>query len=102
MVDCKLGFFSPREVFCAKLDHMLLAQKIALSLLILGVAFAVLLVIAYSFALGNTVQNILIILDLALSGLWLYFTWRGWWVRALSGVISTLIVGVVVIPFLAR
>jgi hypothetical protein len=81
---------------------MRLAQKIALSLLVLSAAFVVLLVISYSFGLGYAVQNALIIVDLAVSGLWLYFTWRGWWVRALSGVVGTLLVGVGVIPFLAR
>jgi hypothetical protein len=81
---------------------MRIAQKIALSALTLGVAFVVLLVIAYSFGLGYTLQNTLITANVALSALWLYFTWRGWWVRALSGVVATLITGVVVIPFLAR
>jgi hypothetical protein len=81
---------------------MRLAQKIALSLLVLGAAFVVLLVISYSFGLGYAVQNALIIVDLAVSSLWLYFTWRGWWVRALSGVVGTLLVGVGVIPFLVR
>jgi hypothetical protein len=81
---------------------MRIAQKVALSVLTLGVAFVVLLVVAYSFGLGSTLQNTLITVNLALSALWLYFTWRGWWVRALSGVVATLVIGVGVIPLLAR
>jgi hypothetical protein len=81
---------------------MRLAQKLALSFLVLAVAFVVVLVIAYSFALGYVVQNTLIIADITMSALWLYFAWRGWGVRALWGVVATLIIGVVVIPFFAR
>jgi hypothetical protein len=81
---------------------MLMARKLALSLLTLVVAFTVLIVIAYNFGLGSTVQNSLMVIDVLLAIVWLYFTWRGRWVWALSGIVITLLVGVVVIPFLSR
>jgi hypothetical protein len=81
---------------------MLIARKLALSLLTLVVAFTVLLVIAYSFGLGYSVQNTLHILNLVAAAVWLFFTWRGRWVSALIGIVATLVVGVVVVPFLSR
>jgi hypothetical protein len=81
---------------------MLIARKIALSLLTLVIAFIVLMVIAYSFGLGSSVQNFLHILNFVVAAVWLFFTWRGRWVVALTGIVTTLIVGVVVVPFLSR
>jgi uncharacterized membrane protein YgaE (UPF0421/DUF939 family) len=77
-------------------------RKLALSLLALVVGVLIFIVIAYSFGLGSTVQNSLMIVNALLAALWLYFTWRGRWVLALSGIMATFVVGVFIIPLLAR
>lgn len=81
---------------------MLIARKIALSFLALLVGCIVLVVIAYSFGLGSAVQNSLMVIDVLLAVVWLYFTWHGRWVSALIGIVATLVFGVVVVPFLSR
>jgi hypothetical protein len=80
----------------------MLARKIALSLLSLIVAFIVMLTTAYSFGLGQSLQNLLMIVDGILLLVWLWLSWRGEWVWALSGILVTFIIGVGVIPFLSR
>jgi hypothetical protein len=80
---------------------MLIARKIGLSLLSLMVASIVLLTIAYSFGLGYTVQNALQMINVGLLALWLWFTWRGRWVLALTGMAVTFVAGVFVVPFLS-
>jgi hypothetical protein len=76
--------------------------RIGLSVLALFAAFVVLLTTAYSFGLGQTVQNFVMLLDAVLLLVWLYFIWRGKNVVALLGIAATFLTGVFVIPFLAR
>jgi hypothetical protein len=80
---------------------MIIMRKIALSLLGLIVAFIVTLTIAYSFGLGNVIQNALMIANVVVLVLWLWFTWRGRWVWALAGIMLTFVLGVFVIPFVS-
>jgi hypothetical protein len=74
--------------------------RIGLSVLALLAAFVVLLTTAYSFGLGQTVQNVVMLLDAVLLLVWLYFIWRGNSMAALIGIALTFLTGVVVIPFL--
>jgi hypothetical protein len=74
--------------------------RIGLSVLALLAAFVVLLTTAYSFGLGQTVQNVVMLLDAVLLLVWLYFIWRGNSMTALIGIALTFLTGVVVIPFL--
>jgi hypothetical protein len=80
---------------------MLIAQKIALSLLLVGVAFFVFMIIAYSFGLGSTLQNVLVGVDVVLGVGSLYFTWRGRWMLALGGSGILFIVGAAILYFLS-
>jgi hypothetical protein len=80
---------------------MVMVRKIALSLLSLVVAFIVTLTIAYSFGLGSVIQNALTIANFVLLVVWLWFTWRGRWVWALTGIMLTFVLGVFVIPFVS-
>ena len=80
---------------------MLIARKIALSLLVVGVAFFVFLIIAYSFGLGSSLQNVLVGVDVFLVVASIYFTWRGRWMLALGGSGIIFIVGVAILYFLS-
>jgi zinc transporter ZupT len=80
---------------------MLIARKVALSLITLAVAFFTLMIIAYSFGLGSTVQNIVAGVDMLLALGSLYFTWRGRWMLALGGTSIILIVGIAILYFLS-
>ena len=80
----------------------MLAQKVGLSLLIALVAVIVALVTAFSFGLGQRAQNLVMIVDVVVSVLWLWFVWRGKWRTALLGVGITFVVGVFVVPLLSK
>ncbi len=76
--------------------------RIGLSLLALIVAFVVLLTTAYSFGIGQRLQNAVMIVDGGLLLVWLVLIWRGKWVWALSGLLLTFVMGVFVVPLLSR
>jgi hypothetical protein len=80
---------------------MLIAQKLALSLLVVGVAFFVFMIIAYSFGLESSLQNVLVGVDVLLGVGSLYFTWRGRWMLALGSSGIIFIVGVAILYFLS-
>ncbi len=80
----------------------MLLRKIALSIFALLGAGAVLLTAAFSFGLGQNIQNLVMILDAIVLLVWLWLIWRGQWLTALIGIIITFAVGVVVLPFLSR
>jgi hypothetical protein len=82
--------------------YSLVVQKIALTLFALLVAVMVVVTTAFSFGLGQGLQNALMIVVAAVSLLWLYFTWSGKVTVALIGIVATLVIGVFVIPFLLR
>lgn len=80
----------------------MLARKIGLTLLGLFVAFVIILTTAYSFGLGQIMQNVVIAVDLLLLFVWLWLTWRGKWLWAFGGILVTFVIGVFVIPYLSR
>lgn len=80
----------------------MLVQKIAMTVLGLIVTLMGLLAAAFSFGLGQTVQNAVMIAECASLLVWLYFIWRGRWAVALVGIAVTLVVGVFIIPFVSR
>jgi uncharacterized membrane protein YjjP (DUF1212 family) len=77
-------------------------QKLALSFFALLVGLMVVVTTAYSFGLGQVLQNIIMLAACAVSLLWLYFTWRGRVTVALIGTIVTLVVGVFIVPLFSR
>jgi hypothetical protein len=77
-------------------------QKIALTIFALLSAVIVVVTTAFSFGLGQRLQNVLMMAVAALSLLWLYFTWRAKTTVALIGIVATLVLGVFVIPLLSR
>lgn len=66
------------------------------------VAIIVLVVTAFSFGLGQRIQNLVVVLDVIASLVWLWLIWRGKFIAALIGISATLITGVVILPFLSR
>jgi hypothetical protein len=80
----------------------MLARKIGLSVLAVIAAVVVLLTTAYSFGLGQTLQNLVMIVDAVFLLVWLWLIWRGKSVAALIGIAATFLAGIFVIPFLSR
>lgn len=80
----------------------MLARKIGLSAFALLIAIVGLVVTAFSFGLGRTIQNFVMVLAVIVSLMWLWLIWRGKWFVALMVVAVTFMIGVVILPLLSR